>query len=123
VRLEVEGALRRQIPVIPLLVQGAQLPTSDDLPPSLAAITYQNARYVRPDPDFHRDMQLVLRDLSRYLVPAENHSAWRRVRYDIQQGLRWAVTIISLVLAILALATWIHIPVLSEFVNRLLNGH
>jgi hypothetical protein len=122
VRLEIEGALRHGMPIIPLLVQGAQPPSSQDLPASLAPITYQNARYVRPDPDFHRDMQLVLRDLAAYFAPAARKSGWRRLRYDIGQGTRWAITIISLVLTMLALATWIHIPLLSDLVNRLLGG-
>ena len=38
VRMELEGALGRGIRVIPLLVQGASMPTHADLPPSLAPL-------------------------------------------------------------------------------------
>jgi hypothetical protein len=35
VRIEIEAALQRDIPVIPLLVQGASMPDEDNLPPSI----------------------------------------------------------------------------------------
>src|SRR5688572_631261 len=39
VRMEVEAALSRDIPVVPVLVQGATLPRKEDLPSSLAPLT------------------------------------------------------------------------------------
>ena len=38
VRLEVEKALERGIPVVPVLVQGAALPRAEELPGALAAL-------------------------------------------------------------------------------------
>ena len=43
VRLEIEAALKRGIPVIPVLVQGAQMPTTDQLPPEIRNFTFRNA--------------------------------------------------------------------------------
>lgn len=43
VRLEVVGALRRDIPVIPVLVQGAVMPGETDLPEDLKELCYRNA--------------------------------------------------------------------------------
>ena len=63
VRIEIEAALARNIPVIPLLVGGAELPSERELPPSLAAITFRNGIAVRPDPDFHRDMDRLISGL------------------------------------------------------------
>lgn len=63
VRIEIEAALARNIPVIPLLVGGAELPSERELPPSLAAITFRNGIAVRPDPDFHRDMDRLIAGL------------------------------------------------------------
>lgn len=57
VRLEVETALRRNIPVVPILVHGARMPTENMLPPSLRDIAYRQAIHVRSDPDFHRDVE------------------------------------------------------------------
>jgi len=65
VRVEIEAALARNIPVIPVLVGGAALPADTDLPPSLGAITYRNGISVRPDPDFHRDMDRLIAGLEQ----------------------------------------------------------
>jgi len=43
VRLETASALRREIPVVPVLVQGARMPSADQLPPDLADLAYRNA--------------------------------------------------------------------------------
>jgi hypothetical protein len=63
VRLEIEAALKRQIPVIPVLVEGASIPAVDRLPISLQGLSYRNGIVVRPDPDFHRDMDRLIEHL------------------------------------------------------------
>jgi hypothetical protein len=60
VRIEVETALNRNIPVIPLLIDGAKIPTAEILPESLHALQFRNGMPIRPDPDFHNDMQRLL---------------------------------------------------------------
>jgi hypothetical protein len=71
VRLEIETLLSQRIPVIPLLIEGAQLPLERELPPSIAELAYRQARAVRVEPDFGHDMQTVVRDITPYvpLVP------------------------------------------------------
>ena len=64
VRLEVEAALRREIPVVPLLVDGATIPQPSQLPESLADLAYRNGTQVRHDPDFHPDIDRLLRRLA-----------------------------------------------------------
>ena len=67
VRVEVETALgNSQVRVIPVLVDGAQMPPAGALPESLRALRHRNAVQVRPDPDFPRDMD----DLIAQLQPA-----------------------------------------------------
>ncbi|MGH6622879.1 MAG: toll/interleukin-1 receptor domain-containing protein, partial [Burkholderiaceae bacterium] len=66
VRIEIEAALARNIPVIPVLVGGAELPAERELPASLAALTYRNGMAVRPDPDFHRDMDRLITGLEAH---------------------------------------------------------
>ena len=63
VRVEIEAALQRDIPVIPLLVQGATLPSENDLPPSLQDLSYRNAIDIRPDPDFHHDVDRLIKGI------------------------------------------------------------
>lgn len=68
VRIELETALQRDIPVIPLLVRGAQVPSETELPPTLASFAYRNGISVRPDPDFHRDMDRLIQHLKTHLA-------------------------------------------------------
>src|SRR5262245_57343014 len=43
VRIEIESALARNIPVVPILIDHAPMPAGGDLPPSLARLAYRNA--------------------------------------------------------------------------------
>lgn len=63
VRIEIESAMQRDIPVIPLLVQGAGMPGENDLPQSLQALVYRNAIPIRPDPDFHHDIDRLIKGI------------------------------------------------------------
>jgi hypothetical protein len=68
VRIEIEAALERRIPVVPVLVRGATIPADSALPPSLRALAYRNGMSVRPDPDFHRDMDRLIAGLETHLA-------------------------------------------------------
>lgn len=63
VRIEVESALQRKIPLIPVLVRGAEMPGPDVLPESLRKLSMRNAIQVRPNPDFHSDMTRLIQGL------------------------------------------------------------
>jgi hypothetical protein len=63
VRLEIEAALRRDIPVIPVTIGGAHLPRPEELPQSLADLPFRHGATVRHDPDFVHDMQRLIADL------------------------------------------------------------
>jgi hypothetical protein len=69
VRIEIESALKRNIPVIPLLVGGAVMPPAEQLPLSLSELAYRNGIQIRPDPDFHRDMDRLISSLEKYISP------------------------------------------------------
>jgi hypothetical protein len=73
VRLEIEAALKRQIPVIPVLVEGASIPPVDRLPTSLQGLSYRNGIVVRPDPDFHRDMDRLIEHLQAQIEGQQGH--------------------------------------------------
>lgn len=67
VRIELEAALKRPIPVIPVLVGGAKIPPAERLPPSIQALSYRHGVEVRPDPDFHRDMDRLIASFSQQI--------------------------------------------------------
>jgi hypothetical protein len=60
VRIEVEEALARELRVIPVTVRGAAMPAREMLPPSISMLADRNGIAVRPDPDFHRDMDRLI---------------------------------------------------------------
>jgi hypothetical protein len=72
VRIEIESALERKIPVIPLLVRDAHMPREDDLPSSLRKLVYRNGTPIRSDPDFHRDMDRLIAALEKYVGEDES---------------------------------------------------
>ena len=72
VRLEIEAALRRGIPVIPLLVRQAEMPEAGELPASMAELARRNGLPVRPDPDFRRDMERLISGIRDHIPCATN---------------------------------------------------
>jgi len=67
VRTELELSMNLNIPVIPVLVQGAQMPGPSDLPDSIRSLAYRNAAVVRPDPDFQGDIDRLASELNEAL--------------------------------------------------------
>ncbi len=66
VRIEVETALKRKdVTVIPVLVDGANMPTADSLPAGLKDLAYRNSVVVRNDPDFNRDITLLIETIHK----------------------------------------------------------
>ncbi len=67
VRIEIESALQRNIPVIPLLVEGTKMPPKADLPDSLQDFAFRNGTKIRPAPDFHTDIDRLIHSLKKHL--------------------------------------------------------
>jgi hypothetical protein len=64
VRIEIAAALRRGIPVVPLLVDGATMPAAETLPEEIRDFAYRNAVPIRPDPDFGNDVDRLVRGIT-----------------------------------------------------------
>lgn len=75
VRIEVETALERGIPVVPLLIDGASLPTRDQLPESLWPLLRRNALPVDSGRDFHAQLTRLVRDLRLQIDPVSPTNA------------------------------------------------
>jgi eukaryotic-like serine/threonine-protein kinase len=69
VRIELEAALARNIPVVPVLVGHASMPATTDLTGSLASMVFRQSIEVRPDPDFHNDATRLVSALRMMLDP------------------------------------------------------
>jgi hypothetical protein len=46
VRMEIETALTQDVPIIPVLVEGARMPTPEELPASIRALAYRHAHEI-----------------------------------------------------------------------------
>lgn len=74
VRLEIAAALKRDIPVVPVLVRGARMPRAEDLPDDCQDLSYRNGvelTHARWD----SDLQLLVRSLQRILQPKQPEPA------------------------------------------------
>jgi len=63
VRIEIETAFQRNIPVIPVKFEGVSMPDVSELPDTLKELPYLNAVDIRPDADFKTDMEKLIRQL------------------------------------------------------------
>lgn len=67
VRIEVEAALARDIPVVPVLAHGVAIPREGDLPPSIAALAFRHGTDVRSDQHFNHDVEQLIARLAPLL--------------------------------------------------------
>jgi osmotically-inducible protein OsmY len=78
VRLETASALKRDIPVIPVLVQGTGMPREDQLPEDLKEFAYRNAvelTHARWDSDVQILIKALRRSISAGSMPEEQESS------------------------------------------------
>jgi hypothetical protein len=73
VALEIASALRREVPVIPVLVHGAKMPSADLLPESLRSFSYRNSVELS-HARWNSDVQLLEEALNSYVKPAQTAS-------------------------------------------------
>lgn len=74
VRLEVAAALRLDTPIIPVLVDGAELPPEEALPPEIEPLLHHQTAIVRRDPDFHADVDKLIVAVRRFAHPQTTRS-------------------------------------------------
>jgi hypothetical protein len=77
VRLELEQALERSIPIVPLLVQNARMPSESELPQSLEDFASRNA-FELSDTRWRYDLEKLLTWLKRQEQQSEEFRAFAR---------------------------------------------
>ena len=136
VRIEIQSGLQRgdaRCLVIPVIVDNAAMPNADKLPLELRELAFKNAITVRDDPDFHRDMERLVRQLQQYdielktreHVPVTQKSGANKAAQSHQADspdvtsnplLRFLKSPIGIALAILILLLLVFL--LSQFIPR-----
>ena len=67
VRVEIEMALQRNMPMVPVLVNGARMPKPEELPESLRPFSFRNAAEVDSGRDFRQHMDRLIRSIDQIL--------------------------------------------------------
>jgi TIR domain len=79
VRIEIASALKRDIPVVPVLVHGAKMPRADQLPDDLKDLAYRNAVEVT-HARWKSDIKLLIRSLRSLLGDSRDVLAARGIK-------------------------------------------
>ncbi len=85
VRREIEMALARRIPVLPILINDTKMPDEADLPKSIVALRRWQSATIRPDPDFKTDMAGIVVTLNDLLKPPPALSPIRTDTHGVEQ--------------------------------------
>jgi hypothetical protein len=101
VRLEIGSALKRNIPITPVLVQGAHIPGPQQLPAEIRDLAYRNAFELS-----HNRWESDVREMTRRLLGPDALAARR---YKINRRVMW-VFLPSLFIAALLIALLLPAP-------------
>jgi hypothetical protein len=131
VRVEIATALKRNLRVIPVLVQGASMPGTDELPEDLAPLTRRNA-FELHDSSWGDDVGRLISALERVLehrkpkayssVPGETKLLVTQEveparpagnRFDRDRARKWGIRILKVVLLLAAL--WVIYTIIVQF--------
>jgi hypothetical protein len=69
VRVEIETALEKKIPIIPVLIDGAKMPESSELPATFGNFAYLNAADVSSGRDFRVHLERLIGAIDRMTTP------------------------------------------------------
>jgi hypothetical protein len=78
VRIEIQAALERDIPVVPVLVGKAAVPSSQKLPPELAKLAYKQAAEVRAGADLKAHLKRLIDGLHHLFATMEDEEEKRK---------------------------------------------
>ena len=131
VRMEIAAALKRDMRVIPVLVQGASMPGTDELPEDLAPLTRRNA-FELHDSSWGDDVGRLISALERVLehrkakayssVPDETKLLVTQEveparpagnRFDRDRARKWGIRILKVILLLAAL--WVLYALIVRF--------
>jgi hypothetical protein len=125
VRYEIETALRRAIPIIPVLIEEAQLPARAALPPSIAAIVDFQARQLRSGLDFAADVKRLVVTVKRYVRQPRAHHPIAAVRRLVVTTASAAFGALTLLATTIAIATWLGLSIdlsgIGAFIQHLIS--
>jgi hypothetical protein len=78
VRIEIESALSVGVPIIPVLVDGAAMPTEAELPAGLKELAYRNAAEVRSGPHFNQTVDRLIHNVKELIT--DEQELWNSLK-------------------------------------------
>jgi hypothetical protein len=102
VRIEIETALKKEIPVIPVLIDRTPMPRADTLPEEIQDLVYRHAATVDSQIDFNSHMERLIRRIDG-LIPGSIVAGpqWRR-RFGTKSAYAFTSVVLCALIAILA---------------------
>ena len=104
VGLEVSSALKRNIPVIPVLVGNAAIPNKDKIPDSIKSLVYRQAVEVRATANFNAQVENLVKNIEA-------------VAPDRRSGLRTGALGLAAVVLIVAIGWLARNPIMNLFLD------
>lgn len=120
VRVEIQSALARNVPVVPVLVDNAVMPASEELPESIRDLSYRNAGEVRAGRDLSDHLDRLIQDVEAILQKAgESESGSRETdRASTDVSSTKFPPLVRKPIALVVLATVIILGVVGAFFLR-----
>lgn len=112
VRAEIEAAIEHRVPIIPVLVQNAEMPAASDLPADIRDFAYQNAAVIDAGQDFRTHMDRLIRQTDGILKRGQAMSPaslFRSKRVGVAP-VSYVVAIVIAACAALLAALWAFAP-------------
>jgi hypothetical protein len=112
VRVELASALKREIPVIPVLIDGAEMPPEERLPDDLKPLARRHAlelRHTRVNSD-----AATIANVLEKIAPPERHVPWRLIGAGAAMA---AVVVAVVVLALLLSGKWRSSPAVPSLAS------
>ena len=83
VRIEIQAALERNIPVVPVLVGRAPVPAEKNLPPELLTLAYRQATEVHAGPDLQTHLKRLIKGC-RKGTQGNSKKVYKRHRHGVR---------------------------------------
>jgi hypothetical protein len=85
-RVEIETALNKGVPIIPVLVKKGIMPDEDELPDDLKPLAYRNAIPIPEEPFFHHGVDLLIKEMAKAFSPGMSGNRSSTKGYCTQCG-------------------------------------
>lgn len=72
VRLELVSALKRDIPLVPLLIDDTKMPAKEEIPEELESLIYREAFRIDSGRDFHHHLDILCDQIAKHYASAES---------------------------------------------------